>query len=72
VCDAGREIDAGDATTFSGRFGFRPSDRVWWLLRFASGFSAAQFGLSSDKIVPADYDGDGKADIAVFRDGAWT
>ncbi|MBA3692164.1 MAG: hypothetical protein H0W77_01805 [Acidobacteria bacterium] len=41
------------------------------MLRFASGFSAAQFGLSSDKIVPADYEGDGKADISVFRDGAW-
>ncbi len=50
---------------------FRPSDRVWYLLRFASGFSAAQFGLNSDKIIPADYEGDGKADIAVFRDGAW-
>ena len=49
---------------------FRPSDRRWYLLGSASGFSAAQCSLSLDKIVPAEYDGDGKADIAVFRDGA--
>ena len=35
------------------------------------GFSGIQFGSSGDKLVPADYDGDGRADVAVFRDGTW-
>lgn len=50
---------------------FRPSERVWYLDRSTEGFSAIQFGLSTDKISPADYDGDGKADISVYRDGTW-
>ena len=50
---------------------FRPSDAVWYLNRSGSGFTAAQFGLSTDKITPADFDGDGKTDIAVYRDGIW-
>lgn len=50
---------------------FRPTDRVWYLLRSSSGFTAAQFGSSTDRIAPADFDGDGKTDIAVFRDGFW-
>jgi len=50
---------------------FRPSDRVWYLNRSTDGFSATQFGLSTDKITPADYDGDGKTDIAVYRNGTW-
>ncbi|HEX8735740.1 MAG TPA: choice-of-anchor V domain-containing protein [Pyrinomonadaceae bacterium] len=50
---------------------FRPSDGVWYLLRSQTGFTAAQFGISTDKPAPADYDGDDKTDIAVFRDNTW-
>ncbi len=50
---------------------FRPSDGIWYLNQSTNGLSATQFGLSTDKIVPADYDGDGKTDVAVFRDGTW-
>lgn len=50
---------------------YRPSSGVWYLNQSTSGFSAAQFGISTDKIVPADYDGDGKTDLAIYRDGVW-
>ena len=30
-------------------------------------YTVAGWGLSGDTLVPADYDGDGKAEIAVFR-----
>ena len=50
---------------------FRSTNQVWYLLRSQSGFTAAQFGISTDKITPADFDGDGRTDIAVFRDGVW-
>jgi hypothetical protein len=41
---------------------------MWYILRSSDGgFSAIQWGLNTDKVVPADYDVDGKADIAVWR-----
>ena len=44
---------------------------VWYVLRSSNaGFSAVQFGLSTDYTAPGDYDGDGKFDIGVQRPGA--
>jgi len=35
------------------------------------GLEVVNWGLASDTLVPADYDGDGSADFAVYRDGIW-
>jgi len=45
--------------------------RTRYLLRSQTGFTAFQFGLASDIPAPADYDGDGKTDAAVYRNGVW-
>jgi hypothetical protein len=66
---------------------FRPGANVWYIHQNYSSyyyyafpnnpaqvtFTATSFGAANDKIVPADYDGDGKAEIAVFRpsNGVW-
>ena len=52
---------------------FRPSTGAWYLSQSESGFSAVNWGLGSDKLVPGDYTGDGRTDIAVFRPstGVW-
>jgi hypothetical protein len=46
---------------------FRPSEGNWYLNRSTAGFTALNFGVSTDTITPGDYDGDGKTDLAVFR-----
>jgi len=55
---------------------FRPSNGVWHIFQSASQFQSSgglrsvAFGIASDRLAPADYDGDFITDIAVFREGA--
>lgn len=50
---------------------YRPSNGAWYLQQSTNGFTGIQFGASTDRMVPSDYDGDGKTDPAVFRNGVW-
>ena len=51
---------------------YRPANGTWYIQNSQNNsLSAAQFGVAADRLVPADYDGDRKADYAVFRDGVW-
>lgn len=51
---------------------FRPTTRIWYIVQSQfNNFSNVQFGQTGDKLAPADYDGDGRTDYAVFRDGLW-
>ena len=46
---------------------FRPSEGNWYLNRSTAGFSALNWGVAADVLVPGDFDGDNKTDTAVFR-----
>ncbi len=52
---------------------FRPADGNWFLNRSTAGFTAVNWGVSSDVPVVGDFDGDGKSDAAVYRpsNGVW-
>ena len=63
---------------------FRPSTNDWYVyLPYLSyyyspfpgqiAYTVTNFGATGDRLVPSDYDGDGKADIAIFRPtaGQW-
>lgn len=50
---------------------FRPSNGVWYINGSAGALDVFQFGQNGDEPVSADYDGDGVADAAVYRNGAW-
>src|SRR5687767_5044788 len=60
--DAPFDFDGDDKTDIAI---FRPSAAEWWINRSSNGSTfAAQFGLTNDRITPADFTGDGKCDIA--------
>jgi dipeptidyl aminopeptidase/acylaminoacyl peptidase len=47
---------------------FRPSDAAWYLLGSQGGLNSVQWGNAADVLVPADYDGDLKTDVAVWHE----
>ncbi len=50
---------------------FRPSNGIWYFMDSAGSVGGIQFGSASDKLVPANYDNDGRTDVAVYRNGVW-
>ncbi len=51
---------------------FRPSTGTWFVQPNGAGAATGRnFGATGDKLQPVDYDGDGKADIGLYRSGVW-
>jgi hypothetical protein len=51
---------------------WRPANGDWYIINSSSNsFTGFKFGQVGDRIVPADYDGDGRTDTAVYRAGTW-
>jgi hypothetical protein len=46
--------------------------RIWTIQQsWSNTVRTLQWGAGTDQIAPADYDGDGVVDVAVFRNGTW-
>ncbi len=57
---------------------WRPADGTWWIVNsgfgagYASSFSSVyQWGLYGDTPMSFDYNGDGRNDLVVYRQGTW-
>lgn len=44
---------------------------AWYVLQSSDGLRAYQFGNSTETPAAADYDGDGRTDVATFAHGSW-
>lgn len=66
---------ASDIAVFrqgSGTENSRRDKGTWYYMQSRDNtLAAVEWGWASDKPVPADYDGDNRTDIAVYRDGMW-
>ena len=50
---------------------WRPSTGAWWVMGGSGSQQVTQaWGMTGDKPVPGDYDGDGKTDFSIFRPDA--
>lgn len=43
----------------------------WYVQGSQSGYQSTVFGIDTDVAAPADFDGDGRTDIAIYRGGQW-
>ena len=51
---------------------FRPSDGIWYRLNSTdNSYQTFRWGTSGDKLTAGDFDGDGKTDFGVFRNGTF-
>jgi hypothetical protein len=61
-------FNGNEGSVYSDFSVFRPSTGVWWIwLSGSMQTNSHQWGISTDYLVPGDYDGDGATDVAVWR-----
>lgn len=66
------DFEGDDTSDISVYRGESNGTGTWYRLNSSTNFPrTVQFGLATDKLAPADYDGDGRTDHAVFRNGEW-
>ena len=70
-------LEGAGAVAFGPDVPALPGAHTFWAIGSATGAAATAWGATGDRPVPADYDGDGRADVAVWRpresteEGVW-